>query len=77
MAAVLDGIKKGSWSPTCILRRTKDRERYTELFLIEDARFYASPITIKPAAVAVPSGATFRIEPTWGIESMSSSPASD
>ena len=78
IAAVLDRIRRESWSPACILRRIKDGKRYMELsirqnhygkyldddeekeyynlyssFLAGDARFYASLITMKLAAVPI------------------------
>ena len=76
--AVLDKIRRHSWSPTYILQRIKDGKKYMEMsirqnhfgrdlnadeekeyyqlftgLLAGDARFYASLITIKLAAVPI------------------------
>ena len=76
--AVLDKIRRGSWSPTYILQRIRDGKKYMEMAIREnyygrdltadeekeyyqlfsallagDARFYASLITIKLAAVPI------------------------
>lgn len=78
ITAVLDKIRRYSWSPTYILQRIKDGKRYMELsirddyygsklnadeeiefsklfstLLAGDARFYASLIAIKVAAVPI------------------------